>query len=387
VDCPDRRPWEISTLTGNGTPGRAAAYLPRAPFAFAFALALACLAAALPGEAGAAIDLTAKVHVELMARPAAASNATQDFMVRDGGVLRSGDGVQLRVQADADAYVYVIAYGSSGSAMLLRPFSEKPGDALIRQGQAEVLPESGDFLPLDDREGREALFTIISAVPLKDITDLLPRLEAQGGNLNAATAAVRAAYPQARRLSFKHIGARPLVGIAATTPRSSPGPAAGAQPEAASVLPPAGGGWTVPSDQSFGTAAASTAEPVPAAAPSSAGSTGIAAAAGAVAVTRDGPAEPAASDEPLAADADEISPALRKAREAAGIDEDQFRGILATLPSSGQVEVPKSLRKPSTEQGVLSAEGSRIRALDSVQLESDQGWPPDEGEAPTKIQN
>jgi len=312
-----------------------------------------------------------------MARPSAASGTDQDFMVRDGGVLRSGDGVQLRLQADADAFVYVIAYGSSGSALLLRPFSEKPGDALIRQGQADVIPESGVFLPLDDREGREALFTIVSGSPLKDIADLLPRLEAAGGDLKAATDTIRAAYPQARRLSFKHIGARPLVGVAATTPRaspsqSSPGSAAGA--------------WSVSSGQGFGAAEAPTAEPAPAAT-GSAGEGAAATAAAAAASTRDGQPEPAASAEPRSGDADEVSPALRKAREAAGIDEGQFRGILAALPGSDQVEVPESFRKPSAEQGVLSAEGSRIRALDSVQLESEEGWPKDDGGSRTEIQN
>lgn len=316
-----------------------------------------------------------------MARPAAASGADQDFLVRDGGVLRSGDGVQLRLQADTDAYVYVIAYGSSGSAMLLHPFSEKPGDALIRQGQADVIPESGVFLPLDDREGRETLFTIVSGSPLKGIADLLPRLEAEGGDLNAATETIRAAYPQARRLSFKHIGARPLVGVAATTPRASPSQSSPSS---------AAGAWSVPSSQGFGATEASTAETAPAATPVSTDSTGEAAAAtaaAAVASPRDGEPEPAASTEPGPGDADEVSPALRKAREAAGIDEDQFRGILAALPGSEQVEVPKSFRKPSAEQGVLSAEGSRIRALDSVQLESEEGWPQDDGDSRTKIQN
>lgn len=327
-----------------------------------------------------------------MARPAAASDAGQDFSVRDGGVLRSGDGVQLRLQADTDAYVYVIAYGSSGAAILLHPFSGKPGDALIRQGQAEVMPESGVFLPLDDHEGRETLFTIVSAAPLKDIGDLLPRLEAEGGDLNAATDTIRAAYPQARRLSFKHIGARPLVGIAATTPRESPTQAstgaAAAPSDTPTFSPPAGGGWSVSSTQGFGSAEESTAEKASAAAPASADNAGKAAAvagAAVVASSRDEQPEPAAAAE--TGDADKVSPALRKAREAAGIDEDQFSGILAALPGSSDVEVPQSFRKPSAEQGVLSAGGSRIRALDSVQLESEQGWPKDGDDSRTKIQN
>jgi hypothetical protein len=354
--------------------------------------------AALPGNGRAAVDLMAKVNVELVARPAAASGADQDFTVRDGGVLRSGDGVQLRLRADADAYIYVIAYGSSGSAMLLHPFSEKPGDALIRQGQTEVVPESGVFLPLDDNEGRETLFTVVSEAPLDDIADLLSRLEADGGDLNAATNTIRVAYPHAGRLSFKHIGARPLVGVAATTPRTSPTQSsagtvatdAGTGADSESLSPPAGGSWSVSSSQGFGTSessASSSASSDRAEPASGAGSAAAVAAASAASSTRDGAPEAAAAAAPESGDAREVSPALRKAREAAGIDEDQFRGILASLPGSEQVAVPQSFRKPSAEQGVLSAEGSRIRALDSVQLESEQGWPRDDAEAPTKLQN
>ena len=165
-------------------------------------IAVLLVAAGLPGsDARAAIDVAAKVSVELVARPGSASGAAQDFVVRDGGVLRSGDGVQLRLQSEADAYVYIVAYGSSNTAMLLRPFSAKPGDALIRAGQTDVIPKAGVFLPLDDREGRETLFTIVSDVPLTNISALLPRMEAAGDDMAAITALIRATYPQARRLA------------------------------------------------------------------------------------------------------------------------------------------------------------------------------------------
>ena len=74
-----------------------------------------------------------------------------------------------------------------------------------------------------------------------------------------------------------------------------------------------------------------------------------------------------------------VSSALREAREAAGMDEHQFRGILTTLPDSSRAAVPDAFRKPFEEQGVLSAEGSRIRALERAGLESDAGWPGDDG--------
>jgi len=363
------RSWGFTEVHAKGIYRRAVARLPATRMAI---IASLLVAAGLPsGDARAAIDVAAKVRVELVARPGSASGAGRDFMLRDGGVLRSGDGVQLRLQSEADAYVYIVAYGSSNTAILLRPFSGMPGDALIRKGQGEVIPKAGVFLPLDDREGRETLFTIVSDVPLTSISDLLPRMEAQGDDIAAITTLIKATYPQARRVSFKHIGARPLVGVAASAPRVSPSaqtqsPASESQnsdgdPDrlaGAGLLPPEGGGWSLPSSEGFGTSevtptgAAAGAAPVIDSAPGAAGNLQ----AGAVASAP-------------------VSSALRKAREAAGIDEGRFRGILASLPDSGSAGVPESIRTPYKEQGVLSAKGDRIRALERTRLESGASWP------------
>ena len=82
-----------------------------------------------------------------------------------------------------------------------------------------------------------------------------------------------------------------------------------------------------------------------------------------------------------------VSPALRRAREAAGIDERRFQGILTTLTGSGQADGPALIRKPYKEQGVLSAAGSRIRALGGTQLESDASWPSNDNGFQSSIQN
>jgi hypothetical protein len=191
---------------------------------------------------------------------------------------------------------------------------------------------------------------------------------------------IKAAYPSVRRLSFKHIGASPLVGIGAATPRAAQSFAtldstaeneSGGEDQplgGVSLLPPAGSGWTVPSTQRFSTGEAAPASPGAGTPPqaSSAAKESETSAKLAVAVS----AAPAALDESASASAS-ASPALLKARQAAGIDELQFRGILARLPGAGEAALPESARKPYKEQGVLGAGGSRIRALGSVQLESD----------------
>ncbi len=382
VGSRNQKSRELTEVHANGTRRRTVAGALATRTAIVAGLVLA---AWLPsGGARAAIDVAAKVRVDLVARPGSGSGAAQDFVIRDGGVLRSGDGVQLRLQSETDAYVYIVAYGSSNTAVLLRPFSARLGDALIRKGQRDVVPKDGVFLPLDDREGRETLFTIVSDVPLPNISDLLPRMEAQGSDLTAITAVVKAAYPQARRLSFKHIGASPLVGVAVATPRESPpaqtqrspGESQGSGGDAnrlagATPLPPAGGGWSVPAGEGFGSSEAT--------------------ATGAATATKSTPAgngtvqNSAAAGEAASAP---VSSALRKARQAAGIDESRFRGILAALPEGGLAAAPELIGTPSAyqEQGVLSAEGDRIRALDGIRLEPGASWSGD-GDSQKRIQN
>ena len=380
VACCNLRFRKISNVYVKGTLGRAGARLPSLPMILVAPLLLAT--GLFVGPAHGAID-AAKVSVELVARPGSASGAGQDFHVPDGSVLRTGDGVQLHLGSDTDVYVYVIAYGSSHTAVFLHPFSARPGDALIRKGHTAVIPESGVFLPLDGREGRETLFTIISDVPLTDILALLPRIEAHEGNTREIAAMLGAAYPLVRRLSFKHIGASPLVGIALNAPRASPPPGSpglisdtrntggnvdrvadrvvGASPQA-----PASGNWSASASRGFGASEAAAAQPQP-------GTTG------------DVPEGAPASEE----DSVPVSSALRDAREAAGIDGRQFRGILATLPGGGggQAEVPESMLKPHEELGVLAGGGSRIRALGRAQVRSGASWPGNDGDSQNKLQN
>jgi len=376
---------DISKINWKSTVGQAAPWAPG--WAMALVAALILATASFPGAAQAAID-GANVSVDLVARPGSASGAGQDFKVPDGSVLRTGDGVQLRLASDTDAYVYVIAHGSSNSAIFLHPFSAKPEDALIRGGKTEVVPESGVFLPLDDREGRETLFTIISDVPLTDMAELLPRIEAYEGDAGAIVAMLAANYPSVRHLSFKHIGASPLVGVATNAPRSSkaPGTADGSVGFGASSRPAAGGDWSTSSSQGFGAGAAAASAGVRGQSTRSSGTATAAAQTPPSASPRVPVAEPAteAATETVKAS---VSPALRRAREAAGIDEKQFHGMLATLPDSNHAQVPESMRTSDTEQGVLGAEGSRVRALGGLQAQSDGHWPSGDGDSRNKLQN
>lgn len=360
------------------------------------ALMAALLAASTtPGAASAAVDgATAKVDVQIVARPADVEIG-EAFQLRDGGVLRSGDGVQLRIASESRAYVYVIAYGSSHSAILLHPFSGRAEDALVGPDAARVVPGPGVFLPLDGQEGNETILSIVSDAPLEDVSALLARIEEHGDDLEAIMTLMNERYENVRRLTFRHIGMRPLVGLAAVAPRrqsSSSGSfdaALAGIPRSTPGAPSTGeGGWSLPSGgESFDTAAST---PAAAAAPAATGSADESASAppvpardaGAVESAPDGKASAGKVSEGKASEgkaSEDVSPALRRAREAAGIDEQQFRGILAKLPASGTGDAPEAVVRDAKEEGVLSAEGSRIRALDSVQVNSRDGYPSSEG--------
>jgi hypothetical protein len=295
--------------------------------------------------------------MRVMARIGGAEGPGSDRMVKNGGVLRSGDELQLRLRSEQDAYVYVIAYGSSNTAMLLHPFSGGDEEALVRAGEERVFPREGMYLPLDQRLGRETLYLVGSTVPLTDITGLFPRMEAQGDDVVAVTRVLRGAYPDVSQVSFRHIGAKPLVGVDLAGVRKSitgvaaPPPGSSDQtrsPEGTLVLP-ATTGWSVPSSaQSFGTSTEAAAGDAAGNEPTD---------------TRGKPGSDTAAGTRESGESD----ALRRAKEAAGIDPGQFQGILSALPSGGDGEIPESLRGPVREEGVLSAEGSRIRALGAGQ--------------------
>ena len=170
------------------------------------AVAVACAASAQQSEPfGLKLDVLAKVQ--------RTNGEVSTLELADGGVLRTGDAVQIRVRTETDAYVYVLAYGSSGAALVLHPFSGDHNEARIAGGEEKVIPGAGGFLPLDDRVGREGLFAVAAARPILDITRLLLRMEDHGADVAGVSQEIRRLYPGARQVAFRHIGLEPLAGL------------------------------------------------------------------------------------------------------------------------------------------------------------------------------
>lgn len=332
-----------------------------------------------PASAVAAVDTG--VSLELLARTAGGDRAATGLVVNDGGVLRSGDGVQIHLRARKRAYVYVIAYGSSQRAALVFPYSGKAEEARLGEGDTRVLPGGDRYLPLDDVEGRESLFMIVSETPVTDIDALLRRMEKQQDNLIAVADVVREAYPESTRLSFRHVGKAPLVGVdVAGLPRIGGTSARGfdlggrqfaseataaPEKETAVVGPRLGdiSPSTSPRLDSPTREPATKTDTVTRAEP-----TAEVAAAAESTRARDGEAgvvPPAEDAQARARDADtgEVSDARRRARERAGVDSTWFDSIVSSLPP-GPSEGKDGAHRSGSGLGVLSAVGDRIRTLE-----------------------
>ncbi|MDX1513276.1 MAG: trypsin-like peptidase domain-containing protein [Gammaproteobacteria bacterium] len=146
-------------------------------------------------------------QMEVLARVAGDGGEKQVISLADGAALRTGDGVQIRIRAARDAYVYVIAYGSSESAVVLQPFSGNHADARMRAGEERTIPGPNRFLPLDRRAGVESIYAFASATPVRLLSSLLVRMESQGSDRNAVTRTLRSAQPDTLGVSFRHLDA------------------------------------------------------------------------------------------------------------------------------------------------------------------------------------
>jgi len=87
--------------------------------------------------------------------------------------FRSGDRLKITVESNDDAYLYVIARGSSGLWKVLFPVSEVAnGDNLIQPFRRYEVPNGGRFY-FDDQAGEENLFLVLSRKPEKNFEDLI----------------------------------------------------------------------------------------------------------------------------------------------------------------------------------------------------------------------
>jgi hypothetical protein len=113
--------------------------------------------------------------------------------------FRSGDRLKITVEANDEAYLYVIARGSSGLWKVLFPVTEVAnGDNLIQPFRRYEVPNGGRFY-FDDQAGEEKLFVVLSRKPEANFEDLIYAVNAPAAPVKPAVQKKAAAAPPAQK--------------------------------------------------------------------------------------------------------------------------------------------------------------------------------------------
>lgn len=115
------------------------------------------------------------------------SRNNESYREVDSGIpFRSGDRLKITVEANDQAYLYVIARGSSGLWKILFPISEVAnGDNLIQPFRRYEVPNGGRFY-FDEQAGEEKLFVLLSRKPEANFEDLIYSVNAPAARQAAA---------------------------------------------------------------------------------------------------------------------------------------------------------------------------------------------------------
>lgn len=153
------------------------------------------------------------LSLQVMARHPRPDATIAEFLLDDQGVLRSGDGVQVRFTLLNEAYVYVVMYGSTDTATLLFPPLQRQLKQKLPGQRTYVIPSRDDFFMLDDNSGEEILIAFSTSHPIPHVDTFLRRLESQGRDLTRIISTVREVADEVRFIRFQHIPPKELVGL------------------------------------------------------------------------------------------------------------------------------------------------------------------------------
>ena len=112
---------------------------------------------------------------------------SQTVEVDTDSVFRSGDRIRLLVQANDDAYLYIVQRGSSGNWSLLFPTPEiAGGNNRIEKGRSYEIP-AGHWFAFDEQPGEEKLFIVLSRPPEASLEKMIYALQQGGEKAPAVT--------------------------------------------------------------------------------------------------------------------------------------------------------------------------------------------------------
>lgn len=115
------------------------------------------------GTAAAATDVAERARFTLRVE---AEREGRRFAVGAGDRLRSGDRLQLFVDADRDVYVHVLQFFASGDPAVHFPIDES---GFLPAGVTLRVPREGFWLQLDEAVGEEHVYVVVSSRPLAEV--------------------------------------------------------------------------------------------------------------------------------------------------------------------------------------------------------------------------
>ncbi|MDZ7751171.1 MAG: DUF4384 domain-containing protein [Gammaproteobacteria bacterium] len=140
------------------------------------------------------------------------------FPVTDGAVLRSGDGLRVRLEVLERAPVYLMFVGSSGNPSMVLPGRQEDIGKQVPAGAVVEIPPEGTFFNLDENTGDEAIFAFTGEATPRQIGRLLDDIRAAAGDIPRITRLIMDDFETVERVAFEHIPAGPLEGIGFTVP-------------------------------------------------------------------------------------------------------------------------------------------------------------------------
>jgi hypothetical protein len=97
-------------------------------------------------------------------------NGIEGVEVAPSTHFRSGDRIQLRVQANADGFLYIVSQGSSGAWQVLFPSKGRnEGSNRVKAGE----DYHTSVFRFDSKPGVEKLFVVLSRMPEKDLDSVI----------------------------------------------------------------------------------------------------------------------------------------------------------------------------------------------------------------------
>ena len=99
--------------------------------------------------------------------------------------FRSGDRIQLSVEANRAAFVYVVSRGSTGKWQALLPSERTTSDNHIEGRRSYFIPSAELTFRFDQQAGQERLFVVLSSNPIADLDSLIYSL--RDGERNKAS--------------------------------------------------------------------------------------------------------------------------------------------------------------------------------------------------------